>query len=103
MTVRNFTNRFKEAFNEWNRRDAPEMGAALAFYSILSLAPLMVLVVGICAFAFGQTAAQTQIIEQFRQMVGEDGARAVEIVLKSAQKPAEGIVANLIGLMTLLF
>ena len=79
------------------------MGAALAFYSILSLAPLAILAVGICALAFGTTGAQTQVLEQFRAMVGNDGARAVEAVLKSAQKPASGIWASVIGLATLLF
>ena len=101
--MKKFTDLFKETFSEWNKRDAPHMGAALAFYSILSMAPLLVLVVGICALVFGQAGAQAQIIEQFRQMVGEDGARAVENVIKSAQKPAAGIVANAIGLITLFF
>ena len=79
------------------------MGASLAFYSVLSLAPLLILVVGICALVFGAAGAQAQILEQFRQMVGGEGARAVETVLKSAQKPASGIVASIIGLLTLLF
>ena len=66
----------KETFSEWNSHEAPRMGAALAFYSILSLAPLLVLVVGMCALVFGTTGAQTQLLEQFRVMVGEEGARA---------------------------
>lgn len=93
----------KKTFPEWNNRDAPRMGAALAFYSILSLAPLLILIVGICALVFGAAGAQQQLLEQFRAMVGTEGARAVEAVLSSAQKPASGIIASVFGLATLLF
>ena len=92
----------KNTFAEWNEHDAPSMGASLAFYSILSLAPLMILVVGICALVYG-AGAGSQILEQFRQMVGNEGARAVEAVLTSAQQPATGAFASLLGLATLLF
>jgi membrane protein len=93
----------KQAFREWKQRGAPRMGAALAFYSLLSLAPLVILVVGICALVFGMSGAQTQILEQFRALVGEEGARAIEVVLASAQKPATGVAAGILGLATLLF
>ena len=78
------------------------MGAALAFYGVLSLAPLVILVVGICALAFGTAGAQAQLLEQFRAMVGGEGAHAIEAVLTSAQKPATGVLASVVGLMTLL-
>lgn len=93
----------KETFREWNSHDAPRMGAALAFYSILSLAPLVILVVGICALVFGAAAAQAQLLDQFRAMVGDEGARAIEAVLTSAQKPATGLLASIFGIGTLLF
>src|SRR5688572_8464372 len=79
------------------------MGASLAFYSILSLAPLLILVVGICALIFGSAGAQEQLLAQFRQMVGEEGARTIETVLKSAEKPATGLLASVFGLLMLLF
>ena len=101
--IGNLIDLLKRAFREWNSHEAPRMGAALAFYTVLSLAPLVIVVVGIVALAFGQSSAQSQLLEQFRQMIGDDGARAVETVLKSAQKPASGIIANAIGLITLLF
>jgi len=77
------------------------MGAALAFYAVLSLAPLVILVVGICALVFGTAGAQAQLLEQFRAMVGDEGARAIEAVLTSAQKPATGILASIFGLITI--
>ena len=94
---------FKKTFHEWNSHEAPRMGASLAFYSVLSLAPLVILVVGICALVYGAEGAQNQLLEQFRAMIGDDGALAIEAVLKSAQKPATGVLASLFGLVTLLF
>ena len=94
---------FKTTFSEWRKREAPRMGASLAFYTILSLAPLLIIVVAITGLLFGTDRAETQILGQFRQMVGEDGARTVATVLESAQKPSTGILASIIGLLTLLW
>lgn len=94
---------FKTTFSQWKKRDAPRMGASLAFYTILSLAPLMIIVVAICGLLFGAERAEAQLLNQFRLMVGDDGARVVETVLQSAQKPSTGILASLIGLFTLLW
>jgi membrane protein len=101
--MKRFLDLFKKTYSEWNSHDAPRMGASLAFYSVLSLAPLVILLVGICALAFGTAGAQAQLLEQFRAMVGPDGARAIQTVLNSAQKPTSGIVASAFGLITLLF
>jgi membrane protein len=78
------------------------MGASLAFYSLLSMAPLVVIVLGICGLVFGQTNAQQQLLTQFRQMIGYQATQVLETVLKSATHPAAGIVANVVGLATLL-
>jgi membrane protein len=56
---------FKRTLSQWYSREAPRMGASLAFYSILSLAPLVILVVAICALVFGTTDAQVQIWSSF--------------------------------------
>jgi len=100
--MRRFVELLKTTAVEWDRREAPRMGASLAFYSLLSLAPLVVIVVGICGLIFGSAQAQMQILEQFRQMVGNEAAQTLAIVLKSAQHPAAGVLANVIGLATLL-
>ena len=91
------------ALSEWKKHEAPRLGAALAFYSILSLAPLVVLTVAIVALVFGHSAAQDDLIEQAQNMLGQEGAGAVKAVLQHAQKPASGIVASVIGAITLLF
>lgn len=86
---------------EWNRRDAPRMGASLAFYSMLSMAPLVVVVLGICALVF-HASAQAQVLAQFQHMIGHENTQVLETVLKRAEHPSAGIVANAIGLITLL-
>ena len=93
----------RKTFSAWNDHEAPALGAALAFYSILSLAPLLVLVVAIGAMVFGHSAAQDQIIAQVEAMIGKDGADAVRGVLQHAQQPASGTFASVVGVITLLF
>jgi membrane protein len=100
--MKRFFELLKVAAIEWNRREAPRMGASLAFYSLLSLAPLVVVVLGICGLVFGTEEAQVQILAQFRQMVGYQAAEFLETILKGAAHPTAGIWANAIGLATLL-
>jgi membrane protein len=99
--MKQWLRRFKITLREWKSREAPRRGAALAFYTILSLAPLLIIVVALSALLFGKSSAQTQVLDQFRQLVGDDGARVVESVL-SAQKPSSGALASVIGFVTLL-
>jgi membrane protein len=95
-------NLLKTAAVEWDRRGASRAGASLAFYSLLSLAPLLVVVVWICATVFDTAQLREQLLAQFQQMVGQEAARALDTVLRSAQKPGAGILANIIGSLTLL-
>ena len=76
------------------------MGAALAFYTILSLAPLVILVISFLALVFGQSSAQEQLISQVRNLVGQQGAEAVEGLIVQARQPASGWFAAIIGLIT---
>lgn len=94
---------FAETFASWRKHNAPRLGAALAFYSILSLAPLMILVLAMVGLAFGHSGAQDRIVEQIEGMMGKDGGDAVRAIIEHAQKPAAGTVASVIGILTLLF
>lgn len=94
---------FRQAFSDWNDHDAPTMGAALAYYSVLSLAPLLVLAVGIAGMVYGQKAASGEILYQVRGLVGEGGAEVIQDILKNAKSPATGSIASAIGIITLLF
>jgi len=93
----------RRTFSAWNEHNAPQLGAALAFYSILSLAPLMILGMAIVAMALGHSTAEHKIIAGAEQVIGPDGANAVRTMLESARKPASGISATVIGMITLLF
>lgn len=79
------------------------MGAALAFYTILSMAPLVILVVAVVALVFGHSAAQDQILGEVRNLIGPEGAIAVKTTIQHAQEPSAGLFASGLGILTLFF
>jgi len=93
----------RETVRRWRAHSAPRLGAALAFYTLLSMAPLLLLVVAIVAFAFGETAAQQRIVEQVRDLAGPQGARTVQEMFRNARQPSSGAIASITGILTLLF
>jgi membrane protein len=92
-----------ESFDEWSRHKAPRLGAALAFYTLLSLTPLLLVVVSIVGLVFGHQAAERDVAQQVQMLVGQPGAKAIEVVLEGSRNTTHGIIATLIGLVTLLF
>jgi membrane protein len=93
----------RETVSRWSDINAPRLGAALAYYTLLSVAPLLVVVVGIAGMVFGREAAQSQILFQIRDLVGGEGSKAIEAMLAATQKPASGAIAAGLGLVMLLF
>ena len=93
----------KTTFSTWNRHEAPRLGAALAFYTILSLSPLIILVVALASLIFSRSTAQAQILSQVQGMIGPVGGKAVESMLANSQKPAAGILGTIVGLVSLYF
>jgi membrane protein len=91
----------KQTFCAWSDHEAPRLGAALSFYTMLSLAPLVILVIAIASLVFGHSAAQNEIIRQVQGITGTEGAQAVETVIEHGEKPA-GVFASAIGAITLL-
>jgi membrane protein len=91
----------KVAFLEWSRDRAPRMGAALAYYTIFSLAPLLIIAVAIAGLAFGMEAAQGEIAGQIQGLIGRDGAKAVQSMIQSAHKPFHGVIGSLIGVFVM--
>jgi membrane protein len=91
------------AFNNWRGDFAPSMGAALAYYTVFSLAPLLVVTIAVAALVFGQDAAQAAVFEQARTLVGDNGAKAIESILTNARKPREGALASIVGIIALIF
>jgi membrane protein len=92
----------KAAVKAWVDDYAPSMGAALSYYMLFSLAPLLIIVIAVAGLVFGQEAAQGEIVAQLSGIMGEDGAVAVEGLLKAAREPAQGVVATIFGIVILL-
>ena len=92
----------KESVSAWVDDYAPSMGAALSYYTVFSLAPLLVIVIAVAGLVFGPDAAQGQITGQLRGLLGDEGAKAVEELLKSASQPSRGLTASIIGGLTLV-
>jgi len=92
----------KAAVSSWVDDFAPSMGAALSYYTVFSLAPMLLIVIGVAGLVFGADAARGEIVGQLRGLMGDQGAVAVEELLKSANDPGKGILATIIGFITLL-
>jgi len=101
MTAKAVGRIFWDAGMEWWNDKAPRLGAALAFYTALSLAPILLIVIGISSLVFGEEAAQGQIVAQLRDLVGTEGAKAIEAMLSSSSTSG-GVVATVVGIVTLL-
>jgi membrane protein len=94
----------KQTASEWMEDDAPSLGAALAYYTVFSLAPLMTIAIAMAGFFFGKEAAQGQIFDELRVLLGEEGGKAVEEMVQSANaQPTAGVVATIISVIILLF
>ncbi len=92
----------KETFAAWLDHRAPRLSAALAYYTVFSLAPLLIILIAIAGLAFGEAAAQGRIVERIEGVVGADGARTIQTMIGSARKPAAGIIATAISIAMLL-
>jgi membrane protein len=92
----------KKAFSAWVEDYAPSMGAALSYYTLFSITPLLVIVIAIAGFFFGADAVRGEIFDQLSGLVGDEGARAIEQLLQSAATQKEGIVAAIISFAVLI-
>jgi membrane protein len=93
---------FRKACRAWADDNAPSRGAALAFYTVFSLAPVLIVAISVAGLAFGQEAAESEFVRQLQGLLGETGAKAVQAILQSANRPALGIIASAFGIGTLL-
>lgn len=97
------TGLLKATLSAWLDDNMPRLGASLAFYTLLSLAPLLIVVVAVAALVFGKEAAQGQLMWEIQDLVGTEGAKSIQGLIQSANKPAAGVVATSLGLLTLFF
>ncbi len=92
----------KETANRWVAHNTPQLGAALAYYTVLSMAPLLVVAVAIAGLLFGDQAARGEIVSQISALVGTEIGRIIQDLLKAAHEQDQGILASVAGGITLL-
>lgn len=92
----------KQSVNAWIDDRASSMGAAIAFYTMFSLAPLLLISIGIAGLVFGEDAARNAIVGQIGGLIGETGAEGIRSVLDAARDPEGGAVAALVSMVTLV-
>src|ERR1700722_19000971 len=89
----------RDAANGWLDHNASRTGAALAFYTVFSLAPILTLSIAIAGFFFGEAAARGEIVDQIGGLVGPQGAELVQSVLQNANRPGAGIIATVVSIV----
>ena len=102
MTVDDLWGVIKAAVSGWVDDYAQSMGAALAYYTVFSIAPLLLIVISIAGLVFGDEAARGEIFSQLEGMLGAPGALAVQGLLESVREPSESVMATVFGVALLL-
>jgi membrane protein len=92
----------KDVFDKWIDDKAPKFGAALSFYTIFSLAPLLVIAISIAGFIFGPAAASGELVDQIKVLIGTEGAQVVQTALKNTNDPESGVIAIVVSFVTLI-
>lgn len=89
-----------ELADNWSEDRAPRLGASLAFYALLSAAPLLLVMVAVAAVAYGPQAARGQLAWEIRYVVGADRAKALQDLIQNAYHPVPGLIASAVGILT---
>jgi len=102
MQWRRWWDLLKETGQQWSADRVPRLGAALAYYTVFSIVPLLVMIIAVIGLVFGEEAARGYIIEQIAALVGPQSAATIQDMLARAQQPSTGVVATTIAIATLL-
>ena len=92
----------RESVSRFSQDFAPSMGAALAYYTVFSIAPLLIIAIAVAGFVFGENAARGEVFAQLRGLIGDQGAAAIEATVKSASQTGSGTFAAIAGIVVLL-
>lgn len=103
MTASKLVALVKQSAADWSEDKCSRLAAALAFYTALSLAPLLVITVGILGLLYGDDAARGQLAGQFQGIFGAESASAIQTILASARDTSSGVLATIVGVVILLF
>ncbi|RPI20463.1 MAG: YihY/virulence factor BrkB family protein [Chloroflexota bacterium] len=102
MSLKEFWNVLKKSVSEWSEDKAPRLAAALAYYTVFSIPPLLVIVISIAGLALGREAVQSAILGQIAGLIGPESSQAVGEMIASAGQTGTGTVATIIGVLLLL-
>jgi len=91
-----------ETFDEWTKDKCPRLGAAISYYTLFSLAPVLIIAIVIAGLIFGQEAARGQIVDQIQGLVGRNGAEAVQTMVQNAYNSSDSLWATVIGIAALM-
>src|SRR6185369_16966928 len=97
MTARRVWEMTKASVGAWRADRASSMGGALAYYTLFSIAPVLIIAIAVAGFVFGEEAARGEIATQLRGLLGDEGARAVQGLLQTARRPTEGVFTTLVS------
>jgi membrane protein len=92
----------QETYSEWNKDNAPQLGAALAFYTIFSLAPILVIIIAVVGYFLGKESVQIYVLNELSQFVGRDNAINLMNMVKASYEPGSGLRATLIAIALML-
>lgn len=92
----------KQSFSEWNDDKCSRLGAALSYYTIFSLAPLLLIVISVAGLFFGRQAAEGAIYEQIAGLVGSDAAKFIQEAVAKANHPGQGVLSLIVGIVVLM-
>ena len=102
MNIIHFYQLVKKSVNAWIDDYAPSMGAAISYYTVFSIAPLLLIVIAVAGLVWGREAVQGQIVGQLSGLIGTEGATGVQALIESADKPTKGLVATAISIVVLV-
>jgi membrane protein len=102
MNVKQMWELSKESISAWSSDYAPSMGAALSYYTLFSIGPLLIIVISVAGLFFGADAVRTVIFDQLHALMGEEGAEAVQDMIANASEPSTGGIATMISIIGLL-
>lgn len=99
----NLFDMFKRTYQDWKEDRASRLAASLAYYTIFSIAPLLVIAIAVAGFIWERESVEAQVMSQIQGLVGAEGANFVGDLIESASGRAEGVIATIVGIITLLF
>jgi membrane protein len=103
MSPKHLAALLKQTVSEWVDDNVPAQAAALAYYTLFSVAPMLIIAIAVAGLVFGQEAARGEIQNQLQSLLGDAGAKVVEDLVTNASRPSSGILATLVGIGVLAF